>query len=579
MSILNKFLEVDFLISNILVPLTLLFFYCISFASIHQRFLPDGVNFIFVNRLWKYVLLLLGISLIFFIIIKLKKGYKFVFKNNIEKIFFSDLILLLLPMTPIVQYILNNQDILSPIESLSILAFFVVFSGLYILVFPVFFGTVGSTRLLMILGSAFAFSITSMASLSQYFSWFGEGSLKIQLTFFGGVFLVMWFLLNLNNKKVLFYLIAVNFLTNSFIQLVSQDGNKNVASFPVEDNQLLSFVVDSDKIPAITPNIYLLIYDSYVPNETMLSYGFDNSLQEDFLKKQGFTLYPHTYSVGPGTVSSMSRVLNASTEFYGPARKGVSGDGIVQNILSKLGYETYGLFSSDFMFRGIDPSYDFLIPKNNKSPYDLLLSAILFGEFSFDIGFKEQTSEQFYDNKRSVLESISENSVFVYSHSMSPGHSQNSGACRTDEIDLYKERLAKANLEMQQDLETVIENDTDAIIIVAGDHGPYLTKNCTATNVDYEISEINRLDIQDRYGSFLAIRWPTKDYEKYDDITVLQDLFPVIYAYLYKDVRILESKVESSTFYFIEVISGASVKDGIIYGGINDGEQLFISDQ
>jgi hypothetical protein len=129
---------------------------------------------------------------------------------------------------------------------------------------------------------------------------------------------------------------------------------------------------------------------------------------------------------------------------------------------------------------------------------------------------------------------------------------------------------------MQQDIQTIVENDPEAIVIVAGDHGPHLTKNCAETSGVYDISEISRLDIQDRYGTFLAIRWPTKDFAKYDDITVLQDLFPAVFAYLYKDTNILESKIDP-VIPIPNSISGASVRNGIIYGGINDGEALFLS--
>ncbi len=63
-------------------------------------------------------------------------------------------------------------------------------------------------------------------------------------------------------------------------------------------------------------------------------------------------------------------------------------------------------------------------------------------------------------------------------HTHLPYHSQNSGVCRPDEIELFGERLAQANIEMKQDLALVLENDPEAIVIVAGDHGPHLTKNC-----------------------------------------------------------------------------------------------------
>ena len=128
---------------------------------------------------------------------------------------------------------------------------------------------------------------------------------------------------------------------------------------------------------------------------------------------------------------------------------------------------------------------------------------------------------------------------------------------------------------MKNDVEVLLEGDPNAIIIVAGDHGPYLTKNCSYTSDFYDISEITRLDIQDRFGTFLAIRWPSQDFEKYNDITVLQDLFPVIFAYLFEDQIFLESKVEPTTIRNF-ITSEAKVVDGVIEGGIHDGEPLFI---
>lgn len=327
----------------------------------------------------------------------------------------------------------------------------------------------------------------------------------------------------------------------------------------------------------ITPNIYLLVYDSYVVNETMLGYGINNSSLENFLTDHKFIIYPKTYSIGADTLSSMERVFQISNYVDAYSRKGVSGDGEVQNILKKLGYKTYGLFPYDYMFRGIDSTYDFSFPKIINKPYILMISAVLLGEFKYDIGFSdEKFHEQYVDTKRSIMENDSMKQIFVYSHSDFPGHSQNSGACLPNEIEGFKERLSIANNEMKQDIETIIEHDPNAIVIIAGDHGPYLTKNCTNTGYSYDISEILRLDIQDRYGSFLAIRWPTDDYINYDDITVLQDIFPSIFAYLFNDSEFLKLKVKPEINPW-NIISGVVVNNGIIFGGIDDGEPLYLS--
>ena len=58
-------------------------------------------------------------------------------------------------------------------------------------------------------------------------------------------------------------------------------------------------------------------------------------------------------------------------------------------------------------------------------------------------------------------------------------------------------------------------------------------------------------------------------------ITVLQDLFTAVFEYLLEDDSLLEAKVTPTTLW-PNATSGASVKNGIIHGGINDGEPLFV---
>jgi hypothetical protein len=128
---------------------------------------------------------------------------------------------------------------------------------------------------------------------------------------------------------------------------------------------------------------------------------------------------------------------------------------------------------------------------------------------------------------------------------------------------------------MKVDIENIIKSDPNSIIIIAGDHGPYLTKNCYYTINEYGMETIDRLDIQDRVGAFLAIKWPTDDYDSYDQITIIQDLFPAILAYLYEDPSPLQMRVDPVT-QFRYSTSGAYVDNGIIIGGINDGEPLFL---
>jgi hypothetical protein len=384
------------------------------------------------------------------------------------------------------------------------------------------------------------------------------------------VFFLLW-LFSSANRKGLIIFIAILFVVNSAVQLVTGRGESQGSSSSYANNRLLTLVEDRQLIK--TPNVYLLIYDAYVANETMQAYGIDNSAQEAHLQQLGFKLYPHTYSVGSETVETMSLLLNTSDDYYGNLRRGISGDGVVQNIFKSLGYKTAGIFTSDYEFRGLGSSYDFSFP-TLKEQNVLIATAILMGEFRFDVGVSWIPHEEFVDVKRNFLSEISSEPVFVYAHSDLPNHSQNSGACLPEETSLYADRLSEANDEMNQDLALILSNDPGGIIIIAGDHGPFLTKNCSNTSLEYNLSEITRLDIQDRYGTFLAIRWPSNDYAGYDQITVLQDLFPAVFATLFRDPSLLEAKIDPLLIR-TENISGATVEDGLIHGGVNDGEVLF----
>ena len=586
---------------RVLVPLAVLTLYFASLSWFLSWLLPEygtNVNAVFADTAWKFSLAAAGLYLILFVFLKihllfdrhfvsldepLKKQIRnalaFKNKNTIEK---ADFILILLPLTPVAQYILDNQDILSLWGSLYVLAVFAAFSALPIIIVPLLLRITGSTKTLMILGMAFAFTITNMASLSARMQWLEEGLLVTQLFVLGAVFFIGWGLYNLVGRKFLYAVIAIFFVASSALAAMATGpghGTETVADLADSGNDLMTMV--GSRTPAFTPNIYLLIYDAYVANETMLAYGIDNSAQEEYLETLGFQIYPRTYSLGTGSTQTMSRVLNASIEYYGEPRRAASGDGIVQNLLKGFGYETCFISWTDYFFRGIGSSYDFSYPtapspSEEHSSHELLMKSVFMGEFRFDVEFDTIPTEQFIQFRLSVFEDVPDKPRFVYLHNDRPGHTQLTGVCRPDEIPLYEWKLGLANSQMKQDVEAIINIDPGSIVVVAGDHGPYLTKNCRPDLTDYSTSEISRLDIQSRFGTFLAIRWPTEDFSEYDDITVIQDLFPALFAYLFKDDALLEARVEPTTLTY-GIVNGVTVEEGVILGGIDDGEPLFVS--
>ncbi len=571
---MKEFFKAKNIVQYFVIPFALLAVYCVSFGPLTSQFIPPGVNGDFATKFFKYVVGLLAFFTIMAItLLIIKKEKSIIGKSPWHRLSNWDILLLVIPLTPVFQYIVINRGILSFLDIIIIISFFTLCASVYIFIIPVLMSIFSPVRVLMSLGVAFVFCITNMATLSREFAWYKTGDLLIQAAVFAFCLFAVWALLGIKNKGYIALLVLLYSASTIGIQLFTNEPSKN-AKVSWSDHPLPAMVLEKE--PVFTPTVYLLVYDAYVPNETMLSSGFDNQAQEDFLKDKGFILYPHTYSVGAWTPNTMSRVLNASTKYYGTERRGISGDGIVQNAFKEIGYDTYGIFPTDFNFRGNPSSYDFTVPSNQTMPpYKVLISAILLGEFRFDVGF-QNTHTEYVNIKQNILREISGKQVLIYSHSNFPAHAQFSGKCQDNENELYQRRVSRANTEMQQDIEIITENDPGAIIIVAGDHGPYLTKNCQSTRGAYNSSEITREDIQSRFGTFLAIKWPTDDYQNFDDITVIQDVFPAVFGYIYNDKAFLELKIPSKTIDNT-TISGVYVQDGIIHGGVNDGEPLFLS--
>jgi hypothetical protein len=237
----------------------------------------------------------------------------------------------------------------------------------------------------------------------------------------------------------------------------------------------------------------------------------------------------------------------------------------------------------EYFFWGETPTWDAFFPTINdaESRYK---QAIYAGEFDADLfAFESELSRgnlstEYKLSKRRALAAASSDSTpdFIYSHSNLPGHTQNSGVCQDGEVDNWKsKKLPKANEEMKEDLTVLAPNLENSIVIITGDHGPYLTKNCTVLH-EWNPMEVDRLDIQDRNGTFLAIHWPER-YQNSDQIDVVQQLFPTILKQLSpNNAEILEAnRLSIFDARSGQIAPNVYIQGGEIIGGLNDGEILF----
>jgi hypothetical protein len=118
----------------------------------------------------------------------------------------------------------------------------------------------------------------------------------------------------------------------------------------------------------------------------------------------------------------------------------------------------------------------------------------------------------------------------------------------SEEIRLWKPRYYRAIENIKEEVKIVVSNDPNAIIIIMSDHGPFLLGEVLYFYKSQPNMEIKPIHFRDVYGAFMAIRWPDKKRaSKYDqEFNVTQDLFPIVFAYLYDSPIPLKYKIKNT---------------------------------
>jgi YidC/Oxa1 family membrane protein insertase len=580
---LNNIFIIKILNNSLIV---LIFLSLISFIA--TKVLPSGISLDFNKQSIKYYLFCSISVLLILLIIRKDKLFSFIsFNKQFEKIAIIDVILLLLPMAIIIQYTIFNLDLMNNEDIILFIFKSLFISIIFIILFPFIFSIFFEKKLICAVSTAYLLLLFYMPILASTHNWSFRGSLTILFTilFFTTVIL---YILYSNNKKFLSIITSIFFIftiLNSFyinFDEIKKEKITSKKSYHSSDNHKYILDAITRSSIEIKHDIIFLVYESYVNQETMSHYGIDNSKQISFLKEKNFKIYEKNYTLGSATYSSLSRTLNLSNEIGNfKVKNYTAGSNFLSDILSKNGYKTYGVVQSKKTFRGeMIPVWDEYFPDTNILPFDLFkgVSEGIF-RYDFEVGTKVKNLGIEYRNKKREIFAKKENSpYFMFTQSAHPGHSQNSGKCLPKDKQSYKDQLKFSNNEMKEDINIILEENPTAIIIVAGDHGPYLTLNCYTIPEDYDASKITRYHIQDRFGSFLAIHWP-KDlkYSNYD-IKILQDVFPAVLARLFNDEDIWDKgRVSSRTPVFrSNTDKEISVENGIIKGGKNDGEPLFL---
>lgn len=564
--------------TQLILDLNLSIVFLIFSMTVLQFIFPKGLTTKFLilgSKFATYVFIILII--IFLISWILNKNFKF--KKKIDLPEFNDFILLALPMSPVIDYFIRNNEYLNFSGAFFLIGTTLFFSLIFSFFVPIIFSYLGSLKILIFSGLGLCFVVLNLAKISKYHIP-GETIFNYNLITQGLYIFILFlilYLLYLFNKRIAFISVVIFVFSGISVNIYDNIFNKSAKQQKESNFKLTDFLNNKDNQITNKKNVYILIYESYANQETLNHYGFDNSEQIKFLEKNNFKIYHGIYSNSALSLGTTSRILEIDNKIDKSGRYYTSGNAFGLDIFKANGYRTSAIFKSSYFFGEWPISWDEYIPKENVTQLGgkILTKAIFEGKFRFDIFEDDYDYEEYINSKNKFLKSKQKN-IFFYTHNKYPGHSQNSGKCLPNEKQIYFNRVKKANTEMKNDVKNILSNNPDSIIVLLSDHGPYLTKNCTILK-NYETNKIDRYDIQDRYGTFLSIHWPKDITKTKNNLVVTQDILPEILSNITNNKKIFNQlKVERKLFdNYQEIVGGINVHDGIIVGGKDDGKPLF----
>ena len=493
--------------------------------------------------------------------------------TTILKVDVTDILVMSLVLVPIHNYLVRNRETFTVLGAVEYLLVFALAPFVVLLFMQSLQRTLNASAAAAPIVAGLAFVHYSMPMLSESLMRPIEALFAVQL---GLVLVVSGCLVavySVNRRAlarfvVLFSVISV--VGSLALAAFARDWHRPAAS-PASLNPDINSTPLSGLAAAPTrkPDVYLLVNDGYASPGMLRRYGINNEAHLEYLARNDFVIYSHAYSLYLASQPSMSSMMDMRMR----PRAGIGGANTALRFFGGHGYKTH-LVLSDHLLRGsASVMADVVFPQiTYRSGLDALYRGIGGGEFKSEMVFQDTTREEWLAQKRSILSARTTDPKMLYAHSGFPGHSQNSGRCVEDETPQYARRLLLANTEIEADVETILSARRDAIIILAADHGPYLTGDCLYM-AGYRQQDITAEHLADRYGTMLAVRWPDDAYKRFDRIATIQDVLFGVSAYLLEDEAVLARKMPAGTVGYGNIPDGAVV-DGIVRIGRDTGKPL-----
>jgi len=349
-----------------------------------------------------------------------------------------------------------------------------------------------------------------------------------------------------------FFLLIMSFLAFASLSMsVLGNYDKLFRSASLDNTEKQEVYVDVNF--ASTPNIYLIIPDSYPSNPLLARlFGFDNSDFSNELSRAGFSLYDDYFSSYPYSVQSMHSMFSMEHNYFRNSigedtlnmRKLIAGRGNnVTDILRNNGYTSHYIHESDYLVQE-NCFIESCLPRlSDYQRFRQILENFYFFDFDgntykYDVGtaMTEQIASTQQDSRR-----------FIYKHFMD-AHSglksydkRNEGALEGFRRN-YPARIKQVNKVLLGEIEKILAHDQTAVIVIVADHGTWAGAERTNAGLTSD-------ETLDKVNVFLAIRWGSAYRGQYEhDIKTSVNLFRYLFAYLSNDERILATKVEDDSY-------------------------------
>jgi len=372
-------------------------------------------------------------------------------------------------------------------------------------------------------------------------------------------FVILYFIHFLAGKKTVLTVFLV--CATVYCAFFMKTGDKRSDSFPqIEIPKELAELELKD-----SSSIYLFMHDAF-PHKDYADYLNLPNYGElmDVFEKNGFNVYD-VYSLADVTLLTMYSVFQMSMDSIPKSENGINttvslmgtkgqsgdyfryflnGNNIANLLLKDKDYKTgISNISNRWLFSKNNVCYDFWV--NDKVNSNNVLKEIFFRGRLNSI-FAGGDIDLNLDFTKFVTENNNKNKIFAWT-TAGPGHSSrklNSGAA---EVKRWLLPYNGALDEMQMEIDAVIKSNPDAIIIFMSDHGPYLI-DIKRIPKNYDFNRVDHIKFRDIFGAFMAIRWPNREKAaKYDnDFNVIQNLFPVVFAYLFDSEIPLKYKIQNT---------------------------------